>query len=290
MLVRYAALVCVIAGGLLMSGTGAVAFADDGTATNGTTSPNPDLQTTAVTFGGVKLPISPGLRWPSSSSAGNAARLGPTVPLQTNLPGWPAPTTSPNDPILAFMLPKPAPSTTSTSSRWTTVMLPGLEVAKQAPLDSGSTNATAPADSSLSRGIVPTSPQRDQDSSSPTTSRESTQTSNQPGTVKTPAATALTIDLTKPILPQLLPARLVTLLMDIAEQVPWANLFITQLLNAKVPSFLADVMPTLVLEFPVPTVPLGDGLSPTTPAAEPPVSSALLTKLASQPPPSDIAP
>ncbi|MBV8965435.1 MAG: hypothetical protein JO191_04580 [Mycobacteriaceae bacterium] len=291
LLVRYAALVCVIAGGLLMSGTGAVAFADDGTGNNGTTTtPTPDPQTTAVTFGGLKLPIWAGLHWPGSVPIASGPRVGPVVPPEMNLPGWPAPTTSLNDPVLPFMVPNLAPGTiTPTSTRWTPVMLPPLEAATQSQVDTRSNNATTPAGSPMLRGTVQTPPQQGE-SWSPTIPLVPTVTPNPPGTIKTPPVTTLPIDLHKPILPQLLPSPLVMLLMVIAERVPFANLIITPLLNATVPPFLADVViPALLSDISVPTLSF-DGVPPMTQAADSLAGPALLTKPASQPPPSDIAP
>ena len=99
-LIRYTAVACVVAGGMLMSGTGAVAVAD-GTGNDGadtrTTTVDAGTQTvdTATKPDGVTLPRSPGLLWFTGSKAGTTPRTGPISPPVMILPSRLAPSTLP---------------------------------------------------------------------------------------------------------------------------------------------------------------------------------------------------
>jgi hypothetical protein len=240
--VRYAALACVIAGGMLMSGPGAVALADPpGTDGNGGGTggapPAGDATTTSPAY---KLPAFLGL----SGLASNTPRVGPIVPPGMNLPsGVGSSTASPNVAGLApFMLFTPAtPPATTTAPRWVAVTLPRLAPAGQMPSDQRPINASA---TGSQRANGESQPQQPGENSGPTISVGQVVPAGVP--VGTPITNRgrepLPIDLHKPLLPQLLPPPVVLILMAIAERVPLAGLVITPLLDFTVPSFIADAI------------------------------------------------
>jgi hypothetical protein len=293
--VRYAALACVIAGGTLMSGPGAVALADE-TSTNGNGSstggapPAGDATTTSTPF---KLPTLPGLTGLTSSAASNLPRVGPIAPPAMNLPSWPgSPTASPNVAGLApfTLFPPDTSPATSTAPPWVAVTVPGFAPGGQMPGDQRQTNASVTGVGSQPAvgGVAAQSQPQQRQGAGPSPTISVVQVvpagvpAGTPITTTDSSRQALPIDLHQPVLPQVLPPPLVLVLMAIAERVPLAGLVITPLLDFTVPSFLADTITALSN---ISTSSL-DGPMPSTGSLVKPV----LSPVGSGPMPLDLAP
>jgi hypothetical protein len=252
--VRYAALTCVIAGGLLVSGPGLVASADDGTS-GGTSS---DTSSTSHNWLS-SLSSVPGLNFLSGLGTANVPTIGPVAPPLMNLPNLSAPSTAPNGPglVQAFMLPDPGNTHPITITvRGSTPRTPGGEKPGKSP-DVGS----QPADSDIA-DIAPRSEVHNRgENTSPPISLVPFTPSGVPA---------------GPPISQLLPPPLVMLLTAILKHVPIVGQEITALLNMTVPPFIANFI---------------DGLTATPatmPAALSVANPALLSP--SGPPPADVAP
>jgi hypothetical protein len=280
--VRYAALACVIAGGMLISGPSVVASADDGTSGDSTSSAGDSQSTDTSSTSHGFLSSLLGLHWLSQSPTANAPAIGPVAPPLMNMPNVVAPGTSPNGPNLvpAFELPNPG------NTHWLAVAVPG----SAAPTRGGQQPAIAPEVDSHGAGsrIAPQSQAQQQGgNTSPTISLVPLAPSGAPAgrtiTITNPLPGANPIDLSKPLLPQVLPSPLVMLLTVIAKEIPFLGPVITTLLNLTVPSFIADFVNTLLpgsVGSVVPTLSPGALLPATMPAALSP----------SRPPPADVAP
>ena len=267
--VRCTALACVISGGMLISGPGLVASADDGNS-GGTSSPGA-TDTSSKPHG--FLSSLPGLHWPSQSPGVNAPTIGSIVPPHMNLPTLPVPGTTPNGPSLvrAFMLPDPG------NTHWVGVTVPGL-----APQTRGGQQlAIAPqVDSHLANiGIAPQSQSRQRgENASPTISLVPLAPSGVPA--GPPITINNSVDVTKPLLPQELPPPLVFLVAVIAKGVQMAGQVITALVNVVV-GYAANVINALLSENVVPSA-----SSATMPAV---LSVANPVLSPSGPPPADVA-
>lgn len=246
---RYAAIVCVVVGGLFMGGAGVVAFATPdtgagGTQNNGNGSP----------VGGFRLP-----QWSGLPGSGNSAlgqyTVGPIAPPVMNLPKLLVPTSlSPN--VSSMMLPGPATS--------------GLNAPASAPLTVPAPN---PGPSALLTSADTSLPDNLQTADPPTPPPAISVLPvprvpvGQPVKIDNSLPDQLPIDLQNPIVPQLLPPPLVLILMAVAERVPLAGLVITPVLTAKIPQFIPELLSATM----VPTLSLG----PVAPAATVPNVSSL---------------
>lgn len=279
--VRYAALTCVIAGGLLISGPGLPASADPGSGgTDNTTSGgDPASTNNGATPKGLLSALStlPGLNILGQLPAGTGPTIGPLSPPGMNLSTLTAPATAPNGPKLvqAFMLPS----------------TPGLGSAPQTPAGRQLPAVVLPAQTAPA---PQSQEQRQRANSLPTL----------PSTLPTitvvplapsgaPAAPPITINNsvtrtpfnpTKPFLPQVLPPPLVLLLTVIANDIPLVGPVITALINATVPAFLGNLVSGIV----VPTSSVGNVVPARMPSGLSPARPVLLSP--SVPPPADVAP
>jgi hypothetical protein len=299
--IRYAALACVVAGGLLMGGTGAVAFADpDGS--SGSTEPGPGGSTPSTTeqgttagtlmgvppygpsgtpystptVGPVPVPqfIIPSRLFPLAlPGAKMPPRLGPIIPWPNF--GLPANSGSPN--------PIPPPSGTGQSTGNSAP--PEVVPAATAPVP----DQTPPVDRSVAAESTP---------SSPTISLlplvPPGVATGPPITIKNPLPDSLPIDLNKPLGPQL-PPPIVAVLLAASQQIPLTDLVVSPLMNdVLVPPLISDVIvPALLSDYVVPTLSLGSsGTGPSVPLgpAGVPASHPMALLLPSGPPPLDIAP
>lgn len=275
---RYAAVACVVAGGMFMGGAGAVAFAEPGTdgtggstVTDGTGTQTSDTGPTPGGFSVSRLPI---LRWFTTSPTSKRPRVGPISPPVMILPPRLGSTTSPNGVQPAGQQPSGAAISPDVSQPANVVG--GIPALEQAPQD-GNQAPSTPASPTIS--LLPLVP---------------------PGVpvgpplrIKNPLPDQLPIDLTKPIVPQLLPSPLVVILMAVEGRVPLAGLLISPVMNATVPPFFADVVIALLSDIMVPTLPLGAIVpDPTIPNPVSLLDSAALSMSlpASGPPPPEIAP
>jgi hypothetical protein len=257
--VRCAALACVIAGGLLISGPGLLASADPGSGGTGSTGSGGDPQSTdnGATSKGLLSALStlPGLGFLSQLPGGTGPTIGPVRPPLMNLSSSMAPGTAPNGPkpVRAFMLPNPD------NQQWVGVTTPGRQQPPAVVDLQPAVGGIAPPSQGQQQGaqVVPLT------------------TSGVPVgpivTFKNPAPGA--------ILPQVLPPPLVLLLTVIANDVPLAGLVITPLLNATLPPLLANLLTNTV-----PTLSPGT-VTPSVPSQAGP---ALLS--VSGPPPADLSP
>jgi hypothetical protein len=293
--VRYAAVTCVIAGGMLMSGPGAVALADD-TSTNGNGSstssapPAGDAGTTSTIF---KLPALPGLTGLTSFAASNMPRVGPIEPPAMNLRSSAA---SPNVAGLTpFTLFTPATGAATTANPSVAATVPGFAPAGQPPGDQRQTNAgitgvgSQPADGGVAAQSQPQ--QRQGADPSPTISVVQVVPAGVPAgtsfTTTNSPSQAQTIDLHQPVLPQLLPPPLVLVLVAIAERVPLAGLVIAPLLDFTVPSFLAGTITALSN---ISTSPIGAGSLDVRMPSPGSLVKPALSPVGSEPMPLDLGP
>jgi hypothetical protein len=277
--VRYAALACVIASGLLISGPGLLASADPGGGGNGSNASGGDPQSTdnGATPKGLLSALStlPGLHWLSQGPAATAPAIGSVAPPLMNLPILPPPGTAPSGPNLvpAFMLPNPDNPHGVAVTRTPGAQQPPAGVDSQ-PAE----GRIAP----LSQGPL-SQEQRQGANTSPTISVVAPATSGVPvgptDTINNPLPGAAPFNVNKPVLPQVLPPLLVLLLTAIANHVPLAGLVITPLLNATLPPLLANLLTNTV-----PTLSPGT-VTPSVPSQAGP---ALLS--VSGPPPADLSP
>jgi hypothetical protein len=272
--VRYAALACVISGGMLIGGPGLVASADDGTGgSTGTAGDSQSSDTSSTPHSFLSsLASLPGLLGLSQLSAANVPSIGAVAPPVMSLPPQQAPTTAPNGPKLvqAFMLPD------SGNPHRVAVTVP--ESAPQTPDRERPGNSPGAGPQSVPQPQTHQQPQQGENTS-PTLLPLAP--SDAPAgitiTIPNPLPGGQPIDLNKPLLPQVLPPPLVMLLTAIAKQIPLANLVITPLLNM-----------TLLSNTAAPTLPPGGLLPATMPSALSNVNRALLAP--SGPPPADVAP
>ena len=277
--VRYAAIVCVVVGGMSMGGAGAVAFATPGT--DGSDGPNSGGGTNATdgtqntdtgsTVGGFPLPKLSGLPG-FGNSPFNKYTVGPVAPPAMNVSQWLGSTlSSPN--VANLMLPGPAtPGLNMPPSGLTAPPLAPFTVPPLAPAGQGPALQTSGA--TRLPNSLPTSgpgdlPTADPGNQSPTVSPLPLVSLGvpvgQPFTIGNPVPGQPPIDLQNPIVPQLLPPPVVVILMAAAQQVPLAGLVITPVLNATVPPFIANVViPALLSGTTAPTLPLGTALSAAT--------------------------
>ena len=261
-LIRYAAVACVVAGGMLMSGTGAVAVADetgnDGAGTR-TTTADAGTQTVDTGTQTVDTGTKPGgVTLPRTSPISPPVMILPSRLAPSTLPeGTTGPFTSPS-----FTMPGRAAST-----------LPSADTAGKKPAgQQPSVTLVEPDNSQPAVGVIDnsasleqTSPSLEQTGSSSSSTPKSPTISlvplvppgvpmGPPITIKNPLRDLLPIKLDQPILPQLLPPPLVLLLNAIAQHVPLADLLIEPLMSFEVPTFITDV---LLSDIVVPTLPLG---------------------------------
>jgi hypothetical protein len=284
--VRYAALACVIASGLLISGPGLLASADPGGGGNGSNASGGDPQSTdnGATPKGLLSALStlPGLHWLSQGPAATAPAIGSVAPPLMNLPILPPPGTAPSGPNLvpAFMLPNPDNPHGVAVTRTPGAQQPPAGVDSQ-PAE----GRIAP----LSQGPL-SQEQRQGANTSPTISVVAPATSGVPvgptDTINNPLPGAAPFNVNKPVLPQVLPPLLVLLLTAIANHVPLAGLVITPLMNATLPPLLAGFFTPGQSGSPVPILLPGAGL----PAMMPSVLSLAGLLPLSGPPPADVAP
>jgi hypothetical protein len=293
--VRYAALTCVIAGGLLISGPGLPASADPASGGTGNTTSGGDPASTNngnTTSGGdpastnigatprgllSALSTLPGLNFLSQLPAGTGPTIGPLSPPGMNLSTSTAPATAPNAPKLvqAFMLPN-TPGLGSAPQTPAARQLPAVVLPTQ----------TAPAPQSQK--------QRQGANSLPTLpSTLPTITVVPPAPSGAPAAPPITINNsetrtpfnpTKPFLPQVLPPPLVFVLTVIANDIPLVGPVIKALMDATVPLFLGNLVSGIV----VPMSSVGDGAPARMPSGLSPARRPVLSP--SVPPPDDVAP
>lgn len=287
---RCAALACIIAGGVLMSGTGAVAFADDGTAGQGdvntvdTPDPGTGTQPAATPATPTRAPT-----WPRLISILKKHTIGPISPPEMNLPPWLDATSAQDGVDAVGSMMSPA------DPRWVPVSVfmfnsAGQTPGRRPPAGRESNDATARLDKSPPSGNSSLQPNG---SASPTISFVPLVPRGvrmgPPVTIKNPLPDKLPIDLDAPIVPQLLPTPLLMLVMAIEQQFPLARLLISPIMNAEVPPFIAHVViPALLSDIVVPTFPVS---TPTAaiPSAAFSAGPAALWK-PSAPPPLDIAP
>ena len=273
-LIRYSAVACIVAGGLFMGGTGAVAFAEgpaDGTGVDPADPGNTQAPEPTATPRGFRIPN--WLRLPAFGAApGETPRVGYIAPPLMNLPAMMESTTTPDG--------------TSTTRQTATVTLPfvignpaklrGRQPAGAAviPDDSppagvdvtstaqpGGTSTVEPGGNSTAQ-VDGTSPEQETKPSATTTRQQiptidltslvPRRVQGPPLTIKNPLRELLApdVNLDAPITQQLLPTPLVALLNAVAEQVPLAGLVITPVME-----FADLVIPMLLSDVVVPTLP-----------------------------------
>jgi hypothetical protein len=246
---RYAAVACVVAGGLMMGGTGGVAFAKpDRPGNDGPGTPS-EPDSPAPGHGGNHPPMyKTHFAGPISAPKINLPpRLGPVnLPDLNNLSQW-RPISQPN-----LGLPQ-----------WRPINLPDANPAPQLP------TPTLPSEQPglqlgppLQQIVAPPAPPR---SITLPPLIPGVQT-GPPLVIKNPLPDTLPIDLHLPLVPQLLPPAIVPILDSVTQQIPLTQLVITPLLDDVVlPRLLSDVIiPALLSDVVVPTIPLG-GLFPGAP-------------------------
>lgn len=255
---RYAALACVIAGGLLMSGPSVVALADETGADDdgsGTTVEAGESEPTAAPASEPRKPPRwPVLRWLSTLSQPNTQRVGPVAPPQMNLPTAPTPAevsaTVPGngtDVVQAFVL--PAPTATNSNPQVVTVTVPESAQGHE----QRSPNAAAPDNTQTVEGGTgesqvqsPAQQAQQINEPSPPSSLQPVDPSDVPVGPGTrienplPGLEKLGLDPTKSVIKQLLPTPLV-MLITVAEHIPLVNLVVIPLMQA------ADAVATALL-------------------------------------------
>jgi hypothetical protein len=248
--VRYAAIACVVAGGLMMGG-GGVAFAkpDD---PKGPRGDGPSAPAESDT--------------PASGHGGDHGQVykKPTSALLSapkfNIPSRLGPLTLPNLPTLPQLGPvkMPAPGT----PRWGSVTPAGANGSPQLSLPNLPFGILRGADGTqLNPGASPlphdvaTSPAKPPISFVPPIPGDH---AGPTIVIKNPLPDTLPIDLDQPIGPQLLPSPLVSILEAASQQIPLTDLVISPFLNdVLVPRLLSDIIvPALLSDVVVPTISL----------------------------------
>jgi hypothetical protein len=298
--IRYAALACVVAGGLLMGGTGAVAFADPEGST-GSTEPG--------STGGTPPTTEPG------TTAGTLMGVPPYGPTESP---YTTPTVGPV-PVPQFIIPSrlgllPLPGA-KTPPRLGPITLPGFSLPD--PTNSGPAVPPPSGTGQPSGGTTP--PQGEPAATAqppeqtPTVRQDATGEPLAPSptisllqwvpkgvpigpsiTIKNPLPDSLPIDLHLPLGSQL-PPPIVAILLATSQQIPLADLVVSPLMNdVLVPPLISDVIvPALLSDYVVPTLSLGSsGEAPTVPLgpAGVPASHPMALLMPSAPPPLEIAP
>jgi hypothetical protein len=294
--IRFAALACVVAGGLLMGGTGAVAFADpDGS--SGTTEPGGSTPSTTE----------PG------STAGTLMGVPPYGPSDTP---YTTPTVGPV-PVPQFIVPSrliplPLPGAKGPLLLSPTFLWPNFGL----PANNGSGNpipapaGTGPSGNSAPPQGTPAAAPQFPNQAAPAAQDEAAQPQSPtisllpfvpkgmptgpPITIKNPLPDSLPIDLHKPLGPQL-PPPIVAILMATSQQIPLSDLVVSPLMDdVLVPPLISDVIvPALLSDYVVPTLAFdSSGAGPTPPIgpAGVPMSHPVALLLPSGPPPLELAP
>ncbi|HZQ30295.1 MAG TPA: hypothetical protein VFB19_00990 [Mycobacterium sp.] len=279
--VRYAALACAFVGGVLVSGSGAVAFADPtgsgGTSGTDTTASATPSTTAAQPVYGANVP-----------PAYKAPLPGPVSVPEFNIPSPFGTLTLPAAKLPLQWGPITFPNLMSSQSPTATLPGPSSSPAGQAGTSQG---APSPAGSQSSSGVA-ASVASTPSASPPTISLVPPGTP--PGssvTITNPLRAAFPVDLHAPIMPQVLPPPVVTILNAMSQQVPLTDLVLAPLMNDTLPPLLSDViLPALLSDIVVPTLPIESGL-PTVPVAGAMSLSnpAIWAPPASGPPPLELA-
>jgi hypothetical protein len=289
--IRYAALACVVVGGLLMGGTGAVAFADpEGSSgstepSGGTTPSTTEPGTTAGTLTGVP-PYGP------ADSPYTTPTVGPVPVPKFGIPSrlFPLPLPGSTAPLRLGPFPWLTPPGTDGSGN--ALPLPpaaGPSTGNSAPPQGiSAANASGQQQAPAVEAGTPGPPPSRTISLLPLVPKDVPQ--GPPITIKNPLPGLLPIDITKPLGPQL-PPPIVTILLAASQQIPLADLLVSPLMNdVLVPQLLSDA---LLSDYVVPTLSLGGtGAGPTVPLgpAGVPASHPMALLTPSGPPPLDIAP
>lgn len=281
--VRYSALACVVVGGALMSGSGAVAFADPGDTGSG-----------------------------SSGGSGTPATQSVASTQTTETPVYKTPTPGPIS-APPFNIPTPfgplALPDSRTPLRWGPITFPNLVSSQFTPVTLPTPSSALPSEQpaatepqgagpqlpSGASGIAPTV-NAAPPSAPPTISLVPLTPDGAPVgpsmTITNPLRDAISLDFRAPIVPQVLPPPIVTILNAMSQQIPVTDLVLAPLMNDTLPPVLSDViLPALLSDIVVPTLPIESGL-PTTPVASAvPLSNPSIWSLpASSPPPLELAP
>lgn len=288
-LIRYFAVICVVAGALLMGGPGAVAFADEpGDGSGGDPAGETGASRTAeppAAPRGFRLPN--WMRLPSFGSAtDNAPRIGFIPPPVMNLPSTLRPGITPNGSLTTRQQTPPSGSTTpfdiesitKPAGRDATVeaTVPDITSPSQSSTDvnlgnSGTTTTTGTTTGQLGPAARQATDSATVPEQTPPSSTRKPPTvdltalvpdavpTGTPVTIKNPLRQLLApeLDPTKPATEQLLPPPVVALLAAVAEQVPLAGLLITPVMDLAdfvIPMLLSDVVvPSLSLSSMLPT-------------------------------------
>ncbi|MDT5010583.1 MAG: hypothetical protein QOH57_2200 [Mycobacterium sp.] len=299
--VRYAAVACVIAGGLLMSGTGGVALAKP----ESPSTPGKD----APSVPGKDAPSKPDKNGPDEPSEPDTSppghggdhglgyktpTAGPIAVPKFNIPLRLGPLTLPAIELPQFrpfnLPPVGGPQSVSTTPAGTK-SLPGLRIPtlsfEQLGLGTGEVpHAAVPAPGNGGIATPATSPTI---SLLPLVPPDH---AGPPLIIKNPLPDTLPIDLDLPIVPQLLPPPIVPVLALMSQQIPLVDLVMSPLNNIVLPPLLSDIIvPALLSDVIVPTVSIDSFIPGTGVPLNSPMSSqvaAALTPMVA--PPAELAP
>ncbi len=260
-LVRLVAVACVVAGVMLMGGTGAVAAAapgSDGTggdpSGDGTGGDKSGTSTKERRFDLSKL------RFRASQEDGTP-KVGPIPPTLMILPRELLTTPSSNG--ANGLLTVPGPS----GSRGIPVTVSAFDVTGWSLGGQRASEPTIAPDNSQA-GAASNDVNPAPSTSQPSTPEPPTISllplvppgvpTGPPITITNPVRELLPVDLDQPLVPQLLPAPLVAVVLAVQELLPFTSIVITPVPDFVVPPYLADVlMHTILADIVVPTFPAG---------------------------------